>query len=139
MQESECQWLEVCILSSVPVLCWSELVWRSRSSDLLKPVKFAEHKSLFGLSTPAMHILICIYLYAYTYAYKYVWMIHHWLFWFSGHPTQWQGLEDWPEANGENTSTLHPARSWESFQCSAWAPQVPRVAQPASGYLWLHD
>lgn len=68
-------------------------------------------------------------------------MLHYWLFWFSGHPTQWQDLEDWPEANGENTFTLHVARSWEPFQCSACAPftVVPRGSQLASGYIWLHN
>ena len=53
--------------------------------------------------------------------------------------SQWQGLDlqDWPEDRGENTSTLHLARSWECFQCSDWAPQAPGGAQPTSGHLWL--
>lgn len=84
----------------------------------------AEHKSLFSLSTPAKQI--CLDIPGSS---------------GSVDPNLWQGLEGWPEASGENTLTLHLARSWESFHCRAWVPSsvVPRGAQPASGYIWLHN
>lgn len=125
--------LEVCILFPVPVSCWSELVWRDRSSSVCKPVVSVCYR--IGITIhPTIPLLLS----------KYIFIIPHSvvLVQWPPHPvSQWQGLglQDWLKARGENTSALHSARSWESFQCSNWAPQVPRAAQPTSGYLWLHD
>lgn len=71
---------------------------------------------------------------------KYILMIRHpvVLVQWPPHPvSQWQGLglQDWPEARGENTSTLHLARSRESFQCSCWAPQVLSQCQGIFGCM----
>lgn len=88
-----------------PVLGWSRLLWRGSSSDLRGPVRAVRCRTEITVPLPLS---------------KYVSIMPHAvvLVQWPLHPvSQWRGLgaQDWPEARGENTSTLRLARSRESF------------------------